>query len=145
MLPNGLLSLIGLAVLGASLLWLISFLLSQRKLPEEKGKDSLHTERCATYWRALGGMLGIGGNLPARISFYDDYFVVARLTLNKVPYSEIRSISFKRGWILNSVTVHFDKGRSLFFHPRNIEKVQSLIKTCQKETKKGQTKKGHIL
>ena len=74
MLSHGVFSLIGLAGLGAFLLWLTSVVLSQRKMPEEKGRKPLHTERCATYWRAFGGVLGAGGNLPARISFYVDFF-----------------------------------------------------------------------
>lgn len=121
-----LLTLIGVAGIGGFFLLAI-FFLPLRKLPEEHGKKPLHTERCSTYWRALGGALVAGGNLPARISFYDDFFVIARMTLVKFRYDEIRSISFKRGWIFNSVTIHFEDGRSLLFHPKNIEKVRSLI------------------
>ena len=41
-----------------------------------------------------------GGDIPiARIPFYDDFFLVALVTLTKVLYSEVLSTDFKKGWL----------------------------------------------
>ncbi|MDO9163646.1 MAG: hypothetical protein Q8N35_15400 [Methylococcaceae bacterium] len=117
-------------LIGIGIFFLLGmFILPYRKLPEENIQPTIHTERCSAYWRAFGGALLSGGILPARISFYADFFVVARMTLAKVAYSEIKSATFKRGWLSNSVTLNFGKGRSLFFTPKNVDKVQSLIES----------------
>lgn len=130
-MDSSILTLLGVLGIGSFLLMTI-FFLPLRKLPEEKGKKPLHTEKCSTYWQSLGGVFVAGGNLPARISFYDDFFVVARITFVKIHYSEIKSSSFKRGWLSNSVKLDFGKGRTLFFRPKNLEKVRSLIEAESK-------------
>ncbi|WP_347989706.1 hypothetical protein [Methylomonas sp. AM2-LC] len=58
----------------------IIFILPFRKLPEEKMKLSLHSERCTTYWKAMHGIL-VSGGPSARITFYDNFFIVARVTI----------------------------------------------------------------
>lgn len=128
-MDSNILALIGVAGIGAFLL-LVMFVLPQRKLPEEKEKKPLYEERCSANWRFAKGAIIAGGNIPiARISFYDDFFVVALGTLTKVLYSEVLSTSFKSGWLSSSITIHLAKGRSLLIHPKNFEKVRSLIET----------------
>jgi len=123
------LTLIGVVGIGVFLL-LAMFLLPNRKLPEEKTRTPLHEERCSAHWRFAKGAVVAGGNVPiARISFYDDFFVVALGSLTKVLYSEVLSTTFKSGWLSRSITIHFAKGRSLRIHPKNYKKVQSLIDT----------------
>ena len=126
-MDSSLLTLIGVAGVGAFLM-LTMFVLPQRKLPEEKEKKALYEEKCSANWRFAGGVIIAGGNIPiARISFYDDFFVVALVALTKVHYSEVLSTSFKSGWLSNSITIHLEKGRSLLIRPKNFEKVRSLI------------------
>lgn len=128
------LTLIGVVGIGAFLLLAI-FVLPQRRLPEEKEEKPLYEERCSANWRFAKGTVIAGGNIPiARISFYDDFFVVALMTLTKVHYSEVLSTSFKSGWLSNSITIQLAKGRSLLIHPKNFKKVQSLIETRVKRT-----------
>jgi len=67
---------------------LVIFVLPNRKLKEEKGKEILFSERCSVYWR-VHGLIGSGGNLPARITFYDKFFVVARVTIAKFYFKDI--------------------------------------------------------
>ena len=122
-------ALIGVVGIGTFLL-LAMFVLPQRKLPEEKNKKPLYEERCSANWRLAKGVVIAGGNIPmARISFYDDFFVVALGALTKVLYSEVLSTSFKKGWLSSSITIHFAKGRSLLVYTKNFEKVRSLIET----------------
>ena len=126
-MDSSLLSLFVVVGVGAVLLAAM-FVLPQRKLPEEKEKKPLYEERCSANWRFARGMVIAGGNIPiARISFYDGFFVVALVTLTKVLYSEVLSTDFKKGWLSKSITIHFAKGRSLVIHPKNFEKVRSLI------------------
>jgi hypothetical protein len=126
---TGLLTLIGMAGVGVALLGAM-FVLPRRKLAEEKEKKPLYEERCSAYWRFARGAVVAGGNIPiARISFYDDFFVVALVKLTKAFYSEVLSTDFKAGWLSNSITIHFATGRSLVLHPKNFEKVRSLVET----------------
>lgn len=127
MMDPTLLSLFVVAGVGALLL-VTMFVLPQRRLPEEKGRKPLYEERCSANWRFARGAIVAGGNIPiARISFYDDFFVVALGTLTKVPYSEVLSTEFQKGWLSKSITIHFTKGRSLVIHPKNFDKVRSVI------------------
>jgi hypothetical protein len=126
-MDSSLLSLFVVAGVGVILL-MAMFILPQRKLPEEKEVKPLYEERCSANWRFARGAVVAGGNIPiARISFYDDFFVVALVTLTKVLYSEVLSTDFKKGWLSKSITINFAKGRSLVIHPKNFEKVRSLI------------------
>lgn len=123
------LTLIGAVGIGVFLL-LAMFVVPLRRLPEEKKEKPLYEERCSAKWRFAKGTIIVGGNIPiARVSFYDDYFVVAMGTLAKVFYSEVLSTSFKSGWLSNSITIQLAKGRSLLIRPKNFKKVQSLIQT----------------
>ncbi|MBI5450794.1 MAG: hypothetical protein HY940_05500 [Gammaproteobacteria bacterium] len=121
------LTLAGVVGIGAFLLWAM-LIMPQRKLPEEKERKPLYEERCSAIWRFGEAVLIIGGNIPiARISFYDDFFVVSLGRIIKIPYSEILSASFKRRWFSNSITIRLDRKRSLLIHPRNFKKVQLFI------------------
>jgi hypothetical protein len=116
-----------MAAVGVALLVAV-FVLPQRKLVEERARKPLYEERCSANWRFAHGVLVAGGNIPmARISFYDDFFVVALVKLTKVLYSEILSTNSKSGWLSNSITIRFGNGRSLVLHPKNFERVRSLI------------------
>lgn len=119
-------NLIALLCIGLLLVAAI-FILPQRKLPDEKGAKLLHSERCFAYWKAFGGLLVSGANFPARVSFYEKFFVVSRITLAKFYYSDIKSASFRRNWFSRSAILNFSDGRSLILSPRNIDKVRSLI------------------
>jgi hypothetical protein len=102
------------------------FILPFRKLPEEKEKKSLHSERCTSYWKAMNGFL-VSGGTPARIAFYENFFVVARVTIAKFYYHDIKSAIFRPHFILNKVTLNFGKGRTLIFYTWHISKIQTLI------------------
>lgn len=120
-------TVIGVVGVGVFLI-LTMLLLPQRKLLDEKEKKPLYEERCAANWRSRGGGLVAGGNIPvARISFYDDFFVIALINLTKVNYSDVLSAAFKSGGLSNSVTIHLAKGSSLVIHPKNLEKLRSLM------------------
>lgn len=122
----GLLTVLGVAAVGVVLATL--FLLSRRKLAEEMGKQPLYEERCSASWRFAHGVVVAGANIPiARISFYDDFFVVALVRVTMVRYSEIQSADFRNGWLSNSITIQLAKGRRLVLHPRNLERVRSLV------------------
>jgi len=106
------------------------FVLPQRKLPEEKGIKLLHEERCSGYWKSLGGALVAGGNIPiARISFYEDFFVISLLGIAKVNYSDIVSSSFKNKWFSKSIMINLANGRGLVINAKNVEKIKSIITT----------------
>lgn len=127
MMDPTLLSLLVVAGVGALLL-VTMYVLPQRRLPEEKQRRPLYEERCSANWRFARGAIIAGGNIPiARISFYDDFFVVALGTLTKVPYSEVLSTDFKKSWLSKSITIHLTKGRRLVIHPRDLERVRSVI------------------
>lgn len=129
-MDSNVLTLIGVVGIGVFLL-LAMFVLPKRKLPEEKERKLIYEERCSANWRFAKGAVIAGGNIPiARISFYDDFFVVALGTLTKVLYSEILSTTYRSSWLSSSITIHLAKGRSLLIRPRNFKKVRSLIETC---------------
>ena len=127
-MDTSVLTLVGLAGIGAFLLTAI-FVLPKRKAPEEKGKQPLYEERCSLYWKWFKGGMVAGGNIPiARISLYDSFFIVALIHPTKIPYSDISSVSLRKGWMSNSIIIQLVTGSSLHVHPRNVEKMLSLIK-----------------
>ena len=113
----------------------IIFILPFRKLSEEKMKQSLHSERCTAYWKAMHGVL-VSGGPSARITFYDDFFVVARVTIAKFYYKDIKSAKFRPNFILNKITLNFGEGRSLIFYTWHISKIQKLIESRISKSKK---------
>lgn len=123
--------LVIIGVMGVGLFLLLAmFFFPKRKLPEEKERQLLYEERCSANWRFAKGMIVAGGNIPmARISFYNDFFVVALGTVTKVFYTEVLSTSFKNSWLSSSITIHLAKGRSLLIHSKNPEKIQFLLET----------------
>lgn len=126
-MDSTLLPLLVVAVVGL-ILMAAMFVLPNRRLPEEKGKKPLYEERCSAKWRFARGAVVAGGNIPiARISFYDDFFVVALGTLKKVLYSEVLSTNSTKGWLSPSITIHFSKGQSLVVHPKHLERVLSVM------------------
>ncbi len=126
-MDSNIFALICIAIIGATLLTFI-FVLPKRKLVEEKGITPLYEERCSANWKFGGGALIAGGNIPiARISFYENFFVVSMLCPTKINYSEIISADFKSNWFSKSVTLYFDKGNSLVIRPQNVKKIQSIV------------------
>ena len=106
----------------------VFFVLPQRKLPEEKENRLLYEERCSANWKLAGGVLIAGGNTPiARVSLYEDFFVVSLLGIKKINYSQVLSVSFKSSWFSKSMTINLGKGRSLVIRAKNMEKIQSII------------------
>lgn len=126
-MDSSILALICVVVVGGFLL-LAMFALPWRKLPEEKETKPLYFEKCSAKWQLAKGALIAGGNIPiARISFYEDFFVVAMLFVTKVYYSEVVSVTYKKGWFSKTITIHLAKGRSLIINPKNYDKVRALI------------------
>lgn len=131
-MDSSILSLACIVFVGVFLL-LAMFALPWRKLPEEKETKPLYWEKCSANWQLAKGALIAGGNIPfARISFYEDFFVVAMLFITKVYYSEVVSVSYKKGWFSRTITVHLAKGRSLLINPKNYDKVRALIESHQR-------------
>lgn len=125
-MDSGFLALIGITCIGIFFILAI-FVLPRRKAPEEEGKNATHEIRCSAYWQLKPGLVA-GGNLPiARVAFYDSFFVVSLIKPTVILYSEIISVSFKKGWITNSVKFHFSNNRGLVIHPRDVEKIKSLL------------------
>ena len=129
-MDSNIFALICLALMGIFFIFAF-FVLPQRKLPDEKGIKLLHEERCSGYWKSLGGALVAGGNIPiARISFYEDFFVISLLGISKINYSDVVSSSFKSKWFSKSVTINLVNGRSLVINAKNVEKkIKSIITT----------------
>ena len=123
-------NLIALIVVGGIGLFflLLIFVLPLRKTPEEKTREALYEERCSINWRYKGGIIA-GGNIPiARISFYDEFFVVALINATKVPYTDVLSCSSKSGWLSSSIEVTITGGRRLLIYSKNVKNVARLIK-----------------
>lgn len=113
---------------------MIFFTFPRRRLPEENGLIPLYEERCLAipYKERLPPLINVsilwGGSIfPARIAFYEDFFVIAMIFMTKAHYSEVVSTSFKKSWLSNHITIRLTNGISLVLKPRNFEKIQSLI------------------
>ncbi|HEY6873035.1 MAG TPA: hypothetical protein VI298_09960 [Geobacteraceae bacterium] len=134
-MDSSILSLVFVAVVGGFLL-LTMFALPWRRLPEEKETKPLYWEKCSAKWQFAKGALIAGGNIPiARVSFYGDFLVIAMLCVTKIYYTEIESVTFKKGWFSSTITIHLAKGRNLLINPRNYDKVRALIEAHVPPTK----------
>jgi len=114
------------------------FVLPRLRLPEENGEIPLYEERFSPYWALNRGVAKTGWKAvaPIRTSFYEDFFVVHSLTLKKIHYTEVLSISFTKNLFSNPMTIHLANGKSLILCPKNSEKIQSLL---NKDVKKQKT------
>ena len=63
---------------------------------EESGQALLYEERC-TGRKKIGLGFSAGGNIPNwRISFYENFFVIASIGATIIPYKEVESVKYRR-------------------------------------------------
>jgi hypothetical protein len=124
-MDTGLITVI--AAVGMGMFFMVAiFILPLRKLNEEKDKVKLHSEHCTANY-SYGALTG-GGGIPKRITFYDNFFVVAGSTIAKFDYKDILSVTYERKWYSKSVTIKFS-GRTLTISSSHIDKIESILKT----------------
>lgn len=127
-MDENLLALILFVFFGALLIFLVKSNLRKNFLNENKGK-SLFTVFCTVtnYYGifAYGSFLSL---FSKRVSFYNEYFVVAGISKKKYYYSDIKYVSFRRSFFSKSIAIGFNNRHSLVLHTKDLNKIDSILK-----------------
>ena len=128
MIDSSLVTLIGLGVIGIVFVFL--FIAPNRRAKEESGLPLLYEEKCSGR-KNLGWGFFAGGNVPNwRISFYENFFVIASVGTTKISYNEIESVEYKRQIISKGLRIRVRSPRmDITLFPHEPQKMLGLFKS----------------
>ena len=126
MIDSSLVTLIGLGVIGIA--FVLLFLAPNRRAKEESGQALLYEERC-TGRKRVGLGFSAGGNIPNwRISFYENFFVIASIGTMVISYKEVESAQYKRQIFSKSVRIQVRSPRmELVLFPKEPQKILTIF------------------
>ena len=126
MIDSSLVTLIGLGVIG--IVFVLFFMAPNRRAKEESGQALLYEERC-TGRKKIGLGFSAGGNIPNwRISFYDNFFVIASIGTTVIFYKEVESAQYKRQIISKGIHIQVRSPRmEIVLFPKEPQKILAIF------------------
>ena len=128
MIDSPLITLIGIAIIG--IVFALLFIAPTRRSKDESGLSPLYEEKCSGK-KVLGWGFSAGGNIPNwRISFYEDFFVIASLgPITVVPYAEVESVEYGRQTISTGLRIRIHTPQMEFvLFPNGPQKMLELFR-----------------
>lgn len=126
MIDPALITLIVIALIATVLILL--FFLPLRRSKDEVGATLLYEERC-TGRKILALGFSSGGTIPNwRISFYEDFFVIASIARTKIPYGAVKSVEYARQLISKGIRIRVHSPRmDIVLFPKEPAKIVEIF------------------
>lgn len=126
MIDSSLVTLIGLGTIG--IVFVLLFLAPYKRAKEELGQALLYEERC-TGRKKIGLGFSAGGNiLNWRISFYENFFVIASIGATVIAYKEVESAQYKRQIFSKGVRIQVRNPRmEIVLFPAEPQKILAIF------------------
>lgn len=127
-MTDPLITLIGVGLIGIVFIFL--FALPQRRAKEETGATLLYEERCSGRKKLAFGFFAGGNILNWRISFYDNFLVIASVGRAKISYGEIESVEYARQLVSKGVHIRVrDPQMDIVLFPKEPNKIMELFRS----------------
>lgn len=127
-MTDPLVTLIGIAII--AIVFIFFFVLPQRRSKEETGAALLYEERCSGRKKLAFGFYAGGNILNWRISFYDNFLVIASVGQTKISYGDIESVEYARQLISKGIQIHVRNPRmDLVLFPKEANKIMEIFRS----------------
>lgn len=127
-MTDPLLTLIGVGLIG--IVFISFFVLPQRRSKEETGAALLYEERCSGRKKLAFGFFAGGNILNWRISFYENFLVIASVGQTKIPYGEIESVEYARQLISKGIRIRVRNPQmDITLFPKGSNKIMEIFRS----------------